>query len=169
MRYVTTLIIALLFAIGAMTASDAQAAVSVRINVNLGDQPVWGPIGYDYVENYYLPDIDVYYCVPQHRFYYDDGGRWIYSRTLPPRFHDYDLYHSYKVVVNDHRPWRHPQTYRGKYVSYKGRHDQEVIRDSHDSKYFVIKDHPEHGQWVAQQKQQKLGKHDNGHGQGRGK
>jgi hypothetical protein len=43
--------------------------------------------------------------------------------------------------------------YREKYSSYKGRHDQEVIRDSHDSKYFVNKNHPQHNEWVKQQKQ----------------
>ncbi len=41
--------------------------------------------------------------------------------------------------------------YREKYASYKGRHDQEVIRDSHDSRYFVNKNHPEHKNSVKQQ------------------
>ncbi|MDP3148558.1 MAG: hypothetical protein Q8N83_05455, partial [Ignavibacteria bacterium] len=34
----------------------------------------------------------------------------------------------------------------------KGRHDQQAIRDSRDSKYFVNKNHPEHNNWVKQQK-----------------
>jgi hypothetical protein len=37
-------------------------------------------------------------------------------------------------------------------VSFKGRHDQHPIRDSHESKYFVNKNHPEHNNWVKQQK-----------------
>ena len=46
--------------------------------------------------------------------------------------------------------------YRDKYASFKGQHDQEVIRDARDPKYYVNPNHPEHNNWVKQQK------HDNG-------
>jgi len=145
MRYLLALFVALFLS----SALDAQ--VHVNLNINLGSQPVWGPTGYDYVEYYYLPDIDAYYYVPQHRFYYYEGGRWIYRTSLPSRFGNFDLYNSYKVVVNEREPWRNNETYRQKYASYKGRHDQQPIRDSKDSKYFVNKDHPQHNTWVQQQ------------------
>ena len=134
MRYLFAIIVAFFLS----SALDAQ----VRVNINIGSQPVWGPVGYDYVEYYYLPDIDVYYYVPLHRFYYYEGRSWIYRSSLPSRFGHYDLYNSYKVVVNEREPWRHNETYRQKYGSYKGRHDQQPIRDSRDSKYFVNKNHP---------------------------
>ena len=51
--------------------------------------------------------------------------------------------------------------YREKYSSYKGRHDQEVIRDSHDSKYFVNKNHPQHKNWVKQQNKAVMAKKGN--------
>jgi len=137
-------------------AAPLKSQVHFNVNLNIGSQPVWGPVGYDEVQYYYLPDIDSYYYVPQHRFYYNDGGRWIYSSSLPTRYRTYDLYNSYKVVVNEREPWRHHETYREKYSSYKGRHDQQIIRDSHDEKYFVNKNHPEHGKWIKEQK------HDNG-------
>jgi hypothetical protein len=144
MRYLFALLVALFLS----SALDAQ--VHVNVNINLGSQPVWGPTGYDYVEYYYLPDIDAYYYVPQHRFYYFEGGRWIYRSSLPSRYGNFDLYNSYKVVVNEREPWRNNETYRQKYASYKGRHDQQPIRDSKDSKYFVNKNHPQHNTWVQQ-------------------
>jgi len=157
MRYFFVLIVALFL------ASTLNAQVSFNLNFNLDTQPAWGPTGYDYVEYYYLPDIEVYYYVPQHRYYYYENGHWISRSSLPSRFSNYDFYNSYKVVVNEREPYRNHKTYKEKYSSYKGRHDQQPIRDSRDSKYFVNKKHPEHNNWVKQQK------HDQGKGKGRGK
>ena len=61
-------------------------------------------------------------------------------------------------MINDPTPYRHAETYRSQYGTYKGRHDQEVIRNSHDPKYFEIKDHPEHNKWKTDRKGR------NGHG-----
>jgi hypothetical protein len=61
-------------------------------------------------------------------------------------------------VVNEKEPWRNHDTYREKYASYRGRHDQPTIRDSHDSKYFVNKNHPEHNKWQSQQRHEALQK-----------
>ena len=157
MRYVILLIAAVLLS----STIAAQAQVSVSLNFNVDRQPVWGPTGYDHAEYYYLPDIGVYYNVPQRMYYYNERGRWISRSSLPSRYRNFDLYHSYKVVVNEPTPYRNDKMYREKYVSFKGRHDQEVIRDSHDSKYYVNPNHPEHKNWVKQQK------HDNGNDKGR--
>ncbi|MDR3610476.1 MAG: hypothetical protein P4L27_07940 [Ignavibacteriaceae bacterium] len=151
MRYIFVLMVSL-FLWGASAPSYAQLSISF----NLGVQPVWGPTGYDYVENYYMPDIDVYYNVPTHRYYYDQGGRWIYSSRLPSRYGSFDLYNSHKVVINERNPWMNNDRYRNQYASYKGRHDQTPIRDSKDSKYFVNPGHPQHNVYIQQQK------HDNG-------
>ena len=161
MRYILALIAAVLM-LGALSA-PANAQVCFSFGFNVDRQPIWGPTGYDHVDYYYFPDIDVYYYVPQHRYYYSDRGRWRNSSSMPSRYRGFDLYHSYKVVVNDPTPYRNDQMYRDKYASYKGRHDQEVIRDSRDSKYFVNPKHPEHNNWVKQQKQQKQ---NNRNGQG---
>ena len=150
MRYLFALIVALFLS----SALDAQ--VHANVNFNLDKQPVWGPTGNDYVENYYMPDIEAYYNVPQHRFYYNEGGRWVGRSSLPSRFGNYDLYNSHKVVMNERQPWLKHDTYKDKYSSFKGVHDQQPIRDSKDSKYFVNKNHPQHNNWVQQQK------HDNG-------
>jgi len=140
----TFIIIAILASGFLFQNTEAQ----IRINVNIGSQPVWGPVGYDYADYYYIPDIDVYYSVPRHQYIYQQRGRWVFSRSLPPQYRNYDLYRGYKVVINDDpRPYIHHQTYREKYASYKGHGDQEVIRNSREPKYFQIKDHPEHNKW----------------------
>ncbi len=112
-----------------------KAESQVSVNINIGRQPVWGPVGYDYVDYYYLPDMDVYYDVPRGLFVYYDYGRWNFAAALPPRYGRYDLYHSYKVVINSRDPWMRNSYYRSHYSGYRGR-QQEVIRDSHDQRYF---------------------------------
>jgi len=138
-----------------------HAQVSVKFNV--GIQPVWGPIGYDHVEYYYIPEIESYYYVPKHQFIYFEDGRWISRSSLPPRYHNFDLYRSNKVVINERRPYLHHNEYKVKYDSYRGRHDQQIIRDSHDEKYFEIKDHPEHSHWKEVKRRQKKERKENRH------
>jgi hypothetical protein len=155
MRYFLILIAAVLLT----SAVAVNAQVSINISFNLDRQPIWGPTGYDHVDYYYLPDIDVYYNVQQSKYYYsDDRGRWMSGSSLPRRYRGFDLYHSYKVVVNEPEPYRNDAKYKDQYASYKGRHDQETIRDSRDSKYFVNPRHPEHKNWVKHNKQDKQNK-----------
>jgi hypothetical protein len=132
-------------------AAPAKAQLSVGIDINISSQPTWGPVGYDNVQYYYIPDIDAYYYVPQHLFWFQSGGVWISSSNLPPQYSNYDLYGGYKVVINSDRPYMHDQDYRVKYSSYRGRHDQAVIRDSHDSKYSAVNNHNAHTTPVKQQ------------------
>ncbi|HKJ80673.1 MAG TPA: hypothetical protein VJ954_01515 [Ignavibacteriaceae bacterium] len=158
MRYFFVLMVAL-FLSSALSTSNAQ----INLNFNMDTQPAWGPTGYDYVENYYLPDPDIYYNVPQHRYYYYNNGRWRYSSNLPSKYRSYNFYNTYKVVVNEKDPWKHHNKYRDEYKKYKGQHSQEPIRDSRDAKYLRNKYHPEHNNWVKQQK------HDNGNHYGNNK
>ena len=153
----------LLMALFLTSTLDAQLSISLGFNIDR--QPVWGPTGYDHAEYYYLPDIGVYYNVPEQRYYYNERGRWVGRATLPSRYRGFDLYNSYKVVINERTPYRNDAKYREQYASYKGRHDQQAIRDTKESKYFVNKNHPEHNNWV---KEQKNGKGNNGNGKGNG-
>jgi len=162
MRYVLALVAAVLL------SSTVQAQLSVSLGFNVDRQPVWGPTGYDHAENYYIPDIEAYYNVPQHRYYYQENGRWIGRASLPSRYRNFNLYNAHKVVVNERSPWRNHATYRDKYASYKGQHDQQSIRDSRDSKYYVNPNHPEHKNWAKQQKQNKGKGPENGKDNGRG-
>jgi hypothetical protein len=122
-----------------MTHSKAQ----VNVNVNIGAQPLWGPAGYDVVDYYYLPDLQMYYYVPSHQFIYLNGSNWVFVRNLPARYRGYDLYSGYKVVINEPKPYLHFDAHKVKYANYKGaKGKQVIIRDSKDPKYYVVKGHP---------------------------
>lgn len=134
-------LITCLVAIGAIYGYKADAQVRFNVNVNIGSQPAWGPVGYDYAEYYYMPDIDAYYYIPERQFIYLEGSRWVFAPALPPRFH-YDLYRGYKVVVNDPRPYLHPGVYRDRYAGYRGAWGrQPIIRDTRNPRYFAAQPH----------------------------
>jgi hypothetical protein len=146
---------------------NVAAQFRVGFDINIGNQPVWGPVGYDHVESYYMPDIDAYYNVPKRQYIYMEHGRWTFASALPYRYH-YDLYSGYKVVINDPQPYRHGEIYRERYAEYKGNHNQQIIRNSHEPKYFEIKDHPEHEKWKRDHDHQDNGKgHNDNKGRGR--
>jgi len=119
---------------GCLSFNIANAQIRLNLGVNIGSQPEWGPVGYDHAEYYYMPDIDAYYDVPNHQYVYFDNNVWVHAGALPPRYH-FDRYHSYKVVVNQRNPWEHQGAIRARYANFRGRHDQVVIRDSHDAHY----------------------------------
>lgn len=112
----------------------------VAVNVNISSQPIWGPVGYDYVEYYYLPEAGVYYYVTTGEFIYWNGFEWVFVYALPPRYH-VNLYTTYKVVINEPRPYMHNDIYVKRYASYKRNPPKQVIiRDSNDPKYAVVKE-----------------------------
>jgi hypothetical protein len=133
---------------GCLSVKVADAQVRLSLGVNIGAQPEWGPVGYDHAEYYYMPDIDAYYDVPRHQYVYFDNNVWVHAGALPPRYH-FDKYRTYKVVVNEHNPWERHDAIRARYANYRGRHDQVVIRDSHDDHYrnhwHEDGDHGDHG------------------------
>lgn len=141
-------------------ASNSYGQVSVGVNVNIGRQPLWGPVGYDYVEYYYLPDIDAYYYVPRRQFVYLSNGKWLFATALPGRYSGYDLYTGYKVVINEPRAYLHYADHRVKYAPYRGNRTQVIIRNSNEPKYYVVKGHP---------KYQNNGNHRGWHKKGKGK
>jgi hypothetical protein len=128
MKTIKLLIIAVLF----FTAISTKAQVSVNVNigtptvnVNIGTPPVWGPVGYDDAEYYYLPDIEVYFDIRASQYIYFGNGKWIRNRNLPNHCRNYDLYHGYKVVLTDYHgnsPYTHFHTHKTKYYKgYKGK------------------------------------------------
>ena len=85
---------------GFAVVQKAEAQVRIGVNINIGQQPSWRLAGHDYVEYYYLPDIESYYYVPRRQFIYLSNGRWVFSASLPSRYRNYDLYSGHKIVVN---------------------------------------------------------------------
>src|SRR5215510_3350451 len=133
----------LLVATGSLMQKPAVAQVSV--NINIGAQPVWGPVGYDYVQYYYMPDIEAYYYVPSGQFIYMNNGRWMFATALPYRYRTYNIYTGYKVVINEPRPYLHFTTHRVIYAKYKGNYGRQgIIRNSNNPKYYVVKGHPKY-------------------------
>ena len=103
--------------IGMVNFNEADAQVHVSINVDM--QPAWGPSGYNYAEFYYIPEINVYYDVVNHRYYYQNGRRWVSGVYLPMAYSYYDFYSLYKVVINGVRsPWRHNKNHVRLYSGY---------------------------------------------------
>jgi hypothetical protein len=154
------IIVALFVFIAALSAPEANAQISV--NINIGNQPSWGPTGYDHVDFYYLPDINVYYDVVRAQYVYQSGSQWIYGQNLPSRYKNFDVYNSYKVVVNEARPYLNNKVYAAKYAKYKGQHNQQIIRDSKDVKYYQSAQHPQHQQWEKQQANSNVKSNNNG-------
>jgi|SRR5690606_23448524 len=114
-----------------------NATAQLSININIGNQPAWGPVGYNYVRYYYLPEINVYYDVDAKMFIYPSGRKWVTARYLPRNYGHIDLYKTYKVVINrNYPPYRDNRADIAKYSRYKNIRNQVVIRDSRDRKYL---------------------------------
>jgi len=120
-----------------------NAKAQLNVSINIGSQPVWGPVGYDHVDYYYLPDIGVYYYVPTGQYIYLNNNNWIWANSLPSRYSNFNLYTAYKVVINSPKPYLHNSIYVNKYSRYKNYYGkQTIIRDSREPKYYVVKGHP---------------------------
>jgi len=136
---------------GALTVTkNSNAQVQVGLNINIGSQPEWGPVGYDYVDYYYLPDIDAYYYVPGRQFIYLSNGRWVFATSLPVAYRHYNFYSGYKVVINEPKPYLRGNVFRERYARYKGKTNEQVC---------IRHDNGNHNGWNKQE-----GKHGHGHG-----
>lgn len=127
------ILVSMMFSFAAIAfVNISKAQVNVGVHINIGDQPEWGPTGYDYAEYYYLPDIEAYYYVPRHQFVYLSGNRWIFSSSLPHRHAHYDLYSGYKVVLRTPHAYHHFRDHRVRYARYKHhQHKQVTIKHKH--------------------------------------
>jgi hypothetical protein len=148
------LILLFLLCTGGLMIQTTSAQISIRANIglpsiraNIGIQPIWGPVGYDHVDNYYLPDIETYYNVQSRQYTYMENGHWVSRTYLPVRNRGYNLYRGRKVVINGSRPYMRHNEYKLKYANYKDASNHGSIRDSRDSKYFINKNHPEYKNW----------------------
>lgn len=136
--------ILLLFLLSFLCPQENYA--QIKVNVNIGSQPVWGPTGYDYAKFYYLPDLDMYYDVSRKEYMYNENNRWVYINHLPDRYRNYDLFKGYKVVFKEDRPYDNHAIHLTKYKGFKNNHKQQAIIYSKDKKYYVINGHPRNKQ-----------------------
>ena len=118
----------LILGIGLIFASEAQAQISV--NLNVGSPPQWGPSGYSNVRYYYLPDVGAYYDVQKSNFIYYSGNSWVHRSQLPQQYRNYDLYNGYKVVLTDYRgnqPYGLYKHHKVKYAKgYRGKPQKNI-------------------------------------------
>lgn len=135
MNYMKKILLITVFISAAAVFNNASAQIRFGININIGSQPDWGPVGYDRADYYYMPDIQTYYYVPTRKFIYLSGGNWVFSYNLPPAYRNYNLYTGYKVVVNEPRAYQNYRSHRVQYSRYRNDRSQVIIRNSHEPKY----------------------------------
>lgn len=139
------LIIAALIGVASI-ANINWANAQISVNVNIGSQPLWGPAGYDHVDYYYLPEVDSYYYVPTGQYIYLLNGVWARRSALPTRYRNFDLYRTYKVVLNGDKPYLRHNDHVNKYKNYRTSYNKQVpIRDHKDKKYDVVRNRPNVG------------------------
>lgn len=160
-------ILLVFFMMSASLVLISHAKAQVRVNVNIGDQPDWGPAGYDYAEYYYLPDIESYYYVPQRQFVYLSNGRWIFASGLPPRYANYDLYSGYKVVLRDRDAYLYFNDHRQRYARYCNYYNRQPVRHDNGNHYgqYKNKGRDRDDDWGRGNGRGR----GNGHGRGRGR
>ncbi|WP_207422603.1 hypothetical protein [Desertivirga brevis] len=134
----TALMLCLTLLVGTVNAQEQK-----RSSGNISDQPLWGPVGYNTVSYYFIPDVKAYYSVAEKKFIFLDKGEWVKSETLAEVYKDVDLYSVYKVVINRPEPYLNYKAHVLRYGHYAGQKNKQVaIANSTNSKYFVINGHP---------------------------
>ena len=142
-------IVAMMFLGLAFAPTKVKAQISIQINI--GNQPAWGPTGYDYAQFYYFPDYNLYYDIYAGQYVIFRRNAWVYSSVVPAGY-GFDPYRAYKVVLNQNRPYAHNASHIRTYANYKGQWArQTMIRDSRDYKYYASNGHPRHNEWKSQQ------------------
>lgn len=150
--------------IGFIQVGKAQ----VNVSINIGNQPLWGPVGHTYARYYYMPEIDIYYDVVHRRYTYYQGNRWVTKSKLPAKYKKINLYRTYKVVLNDRNPWQYHRTHRITYSRYANNYSQVVLRDARREREYrrddYRRDDRRHNAQKKYNKQENKGKQNNGRG-----
>ncbi|MBC7947514.1 MAG: hypothetical protein H7Y42_06515 [Chitinophagaceae bacterium] len=110
--------------------TTASAQLRVNTSNNVDAQPKWGQGVSDYVEYYYLPDIDAYYFVPRKQFIYQKDGHWAFSSSLPADSKNFDLRSGNKVVVNQAGAYRYNAQHKIRYAGGSGVEAKSSVKAS---------------------------------------
>ncbi|OJW18208.1 hypothetical protein [Mucilaginibacter sp. 44-25] len=114
---------------GSLFYLPAKAQVSIHFGFNIPARPVYAPApppqpvivddDDDYYDNdddyYYLPEVEAYYSVPRHCYYYQNDGRWVSSAYLPGAYRNYDWRSARRFEVRASRPFFNHDYYRNKW------------------------------------------------------
>lgn len=141
------LILVSAIAMSGLMYQTANAQIGLHVNLNLGSRPVYvepAPV-YNDVDYYYLPDVEAYYSVSRHCYYYQDGPNWTSAAYLPGRYHDYDWQHARRFAVNEPRPYLHNDVYRARFGGLRGERDWGH-RDDHNMREYASQERFNHDQ-----------------------
>jgi len=117
-------------------ASKAQAQISIQVGLNIPVHRVYTPrpvvveeapvyddenIPADYSDDYYyLPEVEAYYSVPNHCYYYNNGSAWVSAVYLPGAYRNYNWRTAVRYEVRSPRPYLHHDIYRSRWGGYAG-------------------------------------------------
>jgi hypothetical protein len=139
------LIIMSAVAISGLIYQNASAQIGLHVNINLGARPVVMAPAPVYDEDYYyLPEVEAYYSVNQHCYYYQDGGSWISAAYLPGRYHDFDWRTSSHYAIRESRPYLHNDVYRSRYGGFEGRRDWNNRDERSSQRVYADRDRFDH-------------------------
>ena len=82
--------------------------------------------GYSHAAYYYMPDVGIYYDIPAHQYIYASDKGWVRKRSLPAKYRQYDIYHGYKVVLNQPSPWLNDDELKARYARHRRRRRLEI-------------------------------------------
>ena len=111
---------------GSLVYNSASAQISVHIGFGIPARRVYVPApqpvevydnnDFDNSDDYYyLPEVEAYYSVPRHCYYYQDGGRWISAAYLPGAYRNYDWRTARRFEIRGSRPYMRHEAYRSKW------------------------------------------------------
>ena len=132
------IILSAIAASGLFYAKTADAQISIHVGLNIPvrhvyvpapqpvvvqDEPVYNddnvPASYD-DDYYYLPEVEAYYSVPRHCYYYNDGSSWVTAAYLPGAYRNYNWRSAVRYEVRAPRPYMHHDFYRSRWGGYAG-------------------------------------------------
>jgi hypothetical protein len=123
---------------GLFYTNKANAQISIHLGINVPvrhvyvaprpvvveETPVYdedGNIPADYSDDYYyLPEVEAYYSVPNHCYYYNNGSAWISAAFLPGAYRNYNWRTAVRYEVRSPRPYLHHDIYRSRWGGYAG-------------------------------------------------
>ncbi len=145
---------------GGFVSQNADAQIGFHISLHFGDtRPVYeapAPVYND--QYYYLPEVEAYYSVREHCYYYNDGYNWVSAAYLPGAYRNYDWEHARRFAVNEPRPYLHNDVYRSRYGGVEHR---DWDRNDHDNRMYADRAHDDHRDYGRPQEPQRDDHFDN--------
>ncbi|MCS3736189.1 hypothetical protein [Mucilaginibacter dorajii] len=135
------LVILSAIAMSGLFANKANAQLSIHLGFHIPgprvyvpapppvvvqDQPVYDDDNaqVNYNDNsddyYYLPEVEAYYSVPNHCYYYNNGNNWVTCAYLPGAYRNYDWRTAVRYEVRGRQPYLHHDIYRERWGGYQG-------------------------------------------------